>query len=49
MKTDAAAQTPIAGSNRQLEILNQHLEDQQMQQQRDQAPRRETQAPTMGL
>ncbi|GAB3313444.1 XVIPCD domain-containing protein [Luteimonas notoginsengisoli] len=49
MKTEAAAQTPIAGSNRQLEILNQHLEDQQMQQQRDQAPRRETQAPTMGL
>lgn len=52
MKTEAAAQTPIAESNRQLEIVNQHLEQrmhEQAQQQRDQTQRQEAQGLAMRL
>lgn len=53
MKTEIAAQTPIAESNRQLEVVNQRLEHQQAlaqeQQQRDQMQRQEAQGPAMRL
>lgn len=50
MRTEVAAQTPIAESNRQLEVVNQRLEYQQMQeqaqqQQRDQTQRQEAHGP----